>query len=198
LKVLTTILRQVPCRSVKVVAFNLDTQKEVYSENLLDVAGYTELARALRRVNTSVVSYPSLRSAARQDFLLAMVQKETTTTEPPNAVVFIGSAAHFADKPPTWKAEPVDRKLPPFFYFERFAHSSLGKRRSPSPRMKDQEPRTQSVLARLVVQVHSGPPSISQLRTAGFSSFDDCVRFCATPTLTVPGACCVDLLLPAT
>jgi hypothetical protein len=121
LNVLATILRQVPCRSVKVVAFNLDTQKDVFSEDHLDGPGFTELARALRDVNTGVVSYPSLRPCAWQDFLLAVVQNEASAPDPPDAVVFIGAATHFVDKPTTQKVEPVDRKLPLFFYLEYFA-----------------------------------------------------------------------------
>ena len=99
--------------------FNLDEQNEIFREERFDAAGFIELSGALTNVNSSVVSYRSLRYSAWQNFLVGLARDETTAHEPPDAVVFIGTATHFVENP-TQKAERVDRKVP-FFYFEYFA-----------------------------------------------------------------------------
>ena len=120
MKVLGTILREGPCRSVKVVAFNLDEQNEIFREDNFDAGGYAELGIALRKLQSSAMSYQSLEPSAWQKFLVGLTEKEITASDRPDAVVFIGTPTHFVEKPPAPKTAPSGRTMP-IFYFEYFA-----------------------------------------------------------------------------
>jgi hypothetical protein len=120
MKVLGTILREVRCRSVKVVAFNLDEQNEIFREDNFDSGGYAELGIALRKLQSSTVSYRFLEPSAWQKFLVGLTEKQIAAADRPDAVVFIGTPTHFVQKPPAPQPAPSGRRVS-IFYFEYFA-----------------------------------------------------------------------------
>jgi hypothetical protein len=99
LSVLSTVLRNVPCRSVQVVAFNLDQQLEVFRADHFTPSGFVDLASSLRDFQSAMVPVGALRSSAWREFLLEMTKREVTAKEPPDALIFIGVPSHFVDAP---------------------------------------------------------------------------------------------------
>lgn len=99
LSVLSAILRNVPCRSVKVVAFNLDRQLEVFRADHFTPAGFNGLAQSLRDFQSAAVPVNSLRPSAWREFLTELTKREVGAKEPPDALVFIGVPSHFVDAP---------------------------------------------------------------------------------------------------
>lgn len=118
LKVLATLLNQVPPRSVKLVAFNLDEQKEVFRRQNFSAPDFSELASTLKNLQLASVPYQALQHSGWQKFLIAFANEENHAAEPPDAVIFIGASTHFLDKPFQQKIT-MDHALP-FFYFEYY------------------------------------------------------------------------------
>jgi hypothetical protein len=118
LKVLATVLGQVPCRSVKLVAFNLDERKEVFRRENFSSSDFVELARTLKNLQLASIPYQALRRSGWQKFLVGFASDENNAAERPDAVVFIGASTHFLEKPFQQKIS-TERALP-FFYFEYY------------------------------------------------------------------------------
>jgi hypothetical protein len=118
LKVLSTLLTQVPCRSVKLVAFNLDQQKEVFRRENFSAPDFTELASALKNLQLASLPYQALQHSGWQRFLIGLASAENNSEDPPDVVVFIGASTHFLEKPYQQKFN-AGHTLP-FFYFEYY------------------------------------------------------------------------------
>jgi len=115
--VLGAILRAVRCRSVKVVAFNLDEQREIFHDDLFEPTGFATLAQALRDFTSVKVPAESLKSLAWLDFLVGLARGEMKAPEPPDAVIFVGPPSHFVGNEPLQAGISSARK-PLFFDFE--------------------------------------------------------------------------------
>ena len=115
LQALASLLRQAPCQSVQLIAFNLDQQREIFRRQKFDSGAFYELAIALKNTEQATIPYQALQRGSVRRFLLQLVQEQTSAQHPPDAVVFLGPATHFDERaqlPPDW--QPRSR----FFYFE--------------------------------------------------------------------------------
>lgn len=114
LQSLSSLLRQVPCASVRVRAFNLDQQRELFRQDRFDDAGFIKLEDALQNLELGTVSYQVLQHRKGwADMLLSYAKEELTAAEPSNVTIFLGPRTH---------------------YFEGTARSSVPLRETPSPR----------------------------------------------------------------
>ena len=95
LQSLTSLLGQAPWREVRVIAFSLDQVAEIFRQERFDGDGFTRLSKALEHMQTATVPYQALQKHAWEEFLIELVQKETSAKEAPDAVVFVGPAARF-------------------------------------------------------------------------------------------------------
>lgn len=122
LQTLVSLLKHVPCRSVKVVAFNLDQQSEVFRHESLDPSGFDTLVGRLENLQLATVPLQALSRTAWSKFLVSLVQEQVSSNNPADAVVFVGSNMHFADKvvTPLRLNESTLSQLPRFFYFEYY------------------------------------------------------------------------------
>jgi len=135
-QLLDSLLKQVPCQSVNIVAFNLDQQVEIFRQENFDAAGAAELANALEGHQTATISLHALEPGRWLDFLLRITREQNSTDTPSDAVVFIGTNTHFSQKPPKDFADSQPPVGPHFFYFEFYGF------RTPFPDTLDYVTRT--------------------------------------------------------
>lgn len=103
LSMLNTVLEQLPCRSLRIVAFNLDQQGELFRRDGFTLDEWGNLEAALKGTELSTIDYRNLRPLSEQEFVTHLVEQEIS--EPVDAVVIIGRRTHFLGKtPPELKA----------------------------------------------------------------------------------------------
>lgn len=112
---LTSLLKHLPCRSVRVVAFNLDQQQEVFRQDRFDSEGFRKLATTLETFKPATIPYQALQRGRWLKFLGRLAQEQASASDPSDAVVFLGPTTHFDKEVPM---EPLERTSSPFFYFE--------------------------------------------------------------------------------
>ena len=98
LTLVKTILERVPCRFLRIVAFNLDHQVELFDRDGFTADGWGDLEAALKNVQLSTIDYHTLNAGSEPDFLTHLVEKEISA--PADAVVLVGRRTHFFSKTP--------------------------------------------------------------------------------------------------
>jgi hypothetical protein len=124
LESLYSLLRQVPFKSVRLVAFSLDQQREIYRRDSFDGTAFAPLSHALREMETATISVQALKSHSSTLFLSTLANQELAADNSPDAIIFLGPNSRVdaeigADWLPAWKSGS-----PPFFYFEYFRGGS--------------------------------------------------------------------------
>jgi hypothetical protein len=98
-------------------AFNLDQQVEIFRQDEFDAAGYTKLAESLDHLRLEIVPESILEKPKGYAALLAnMVNAEFRSSEPADAVIFLGSQSRFTEKMPDAMLDRAGRPHPHFFY----------------------------------------------------------------------------------
>jgi hypothetical protein len=115
LQALASLLREVPCQSVQIVAFNLTQQREIFRQEKFDAEGFAKLATALKHLELASLPYQTLLRGSVSDFLLRLAQEQTSGKNPSDAVVFLGPLTVVDQNPLIQVPEPAS---PHFFYFE--------------------------------------------------------------------------------
>lgn len=117
LECIYSLLRQVPYKSVRLIAFNLDQQREIFRHDPFDDAAFLDLSRVLREIETATVSVQALKNRNSPEFLTSLANQELSAVGSSDAVIFLGPNsridAHTRPELLTRKADS-----PPFFYFE--------------------------------------------------------------------------------
>jgi hypothetical protein len=120
---LSSLLRQLPLASVRIVAFNLDQQQEVYRDEDFDRYGIGALAEALTKLELGSVSYQVLqRDRGWAELLRRLLREETGRAKPSDAVIFLGPAQRFRSSAEVADMTPVEPSIP-VFYFEYSPHA---------------------------------------------------------------------------
>jgi hypothetical protein len=159
------LMQETAARSVRIVAFNLEQQKELFRNENFTFAALPDLARSLGAVQPVTVDYSSLQNHANTaDFMQTLVLRELEASAPADAVVFLGPRSIYRDKPRvTW--EPPHQLRTRFFYLllDRLRYSngiSVGNLQMPpfrgAPVMQDLAP----IPWRENVGPNNGPDSI--------------------------------------
>jgi len=118
---LDSLLTQLPCKSVRLVAFELDRQLQFFRSESLDPGGFLELQRSLQRINYASISYKALMKDSWRKFLVDLVQTESARSEPPDAIIFLGAwGSHEWDKLPEATTREIEVSNAHVFYFELF------------------------------------------------------------------------------
>ncbi len=118
LECIYTLLREIPYKSVRLIAFNLDQQREIYRTDRFDNAAFMSLSHALHQMETATVSVQALMQRNSPRFLLSETNQELSEPEPSQAVIYLSPGLR-ADIPlgaDLLAGEASAR--PPFFYFE--------------------------------------------------------------------------------
>jgi hypothetical protein len=117
----SSVLREIPSDSVRVVAFNLDQQEEIFRDNNFDRSGLAQLSHALRKVELGSISYHKLSQPQGWSEMLTRLSKdELEAEEPADAVIFLGPAARLSEKIPKETLTLPKGKKTRFYYLEYF------------------------------------------------------------------------------
>lgn len=115
---LAALLERLPAHSVRLVVFNLDQQKELYRRDGFTLAALDQVEQAMNELELNAVDYHVLQKPRGYiDLLADIVERERRDSNPSDAVVFLGPAARYEDKPPR---APWDKPaaVPHFFDFQ--------------------------------------------------------------------------------
>jgi hypothetical protein len=114
----SSVLERVPTTNVRLVAFNLDQQRELYRKDGFRLTDLPAVADAMTHMELGLVDAKVLQNRrGHVETLAGLVNTELTDGTPSDAVVFLGPLSRFADKVPAETMErPADR--PQFFFFQ--------------------------------------------------------------------------------
>jgi len=119
LSTLSSVIAQVDCQSVRLVAFNLEQQKEIYREDHFDESGFDKLAQAMRSLELAAISYQTLQNREGPlDVLARLANLERTETHPSDLAIFLGPQSRFYQKIHPVFLQPATEGNPQFFYLE--------------------------------------------------------------------------------
>jgi hypothetical protein len=122
---LRSTLRQLPIASVRLVAFNLDQQRELIREDNLDPSGLERLRQALASFDLGTISYQMLQHETGWiDFLNRLIHDEAERTPHSDALIFLGPAQRY--RPPLDPEKFSMTSLPePCFYLKYSPHAGF-------------------------------------------------------------------------
>ncbi|HYW47335.1 MAG TPA: hypothetical protein VE959_30990 [Bryobacteraceae bacterium] len=116
---LSALLERVPVRSVRVVVFSLEQQKELYRQDRFVPRQLERVARSMDALQLDLVDYRVLQNrTGHLDLLADMVNRELKEPEPSDVVLFLGPLARYSDKVPAEELEKPPAATPRFFYFQ--------------------------------------------------------------------------------
>jgi hypothetical protein len=117
---LSSLLRELPCKSVRLVAFNLDQQREVYrSRQFRGGDEFQALEKAMQQLELGTVSYHLLQQQQGwAQMLWRLTSLESKDDDPPDAVIILGPATRTHMKVDKAELAPREFRNPQFFYFE--------------------------------------------------------------------------------
>lgn len=123
LQTLSSLLEQTPCRSVRVIAFNLGQERQIFDQDRFNDSGFVRLSRTLSGLSLGTISYHAIEQGAGGHFIASLVNRETGGANPPDAVVILGPKLlplrRLARQPePATKSEGAR-----LFYFQYFPNS---------------------------------------------------------------------------
>jgi hypothetical protein len=119
LQILSSLLQQVPCRSVRLVAFNLDQGRVIYRADPFEPPDFARLERAFNGLNLGIVSVQTLQRRNDWAKMLATLANQQLTAQPlPDAVIILGRSFRRMRKVPREMLVLPDAGMPRFFYFE--------------------------------------------------------------------------------
>ena len=106
---LAALLEQLPVRSVRLILFNLDQQKELFRQDVLTTQGLGDAVQSLNTLELGVVDYRTLGNRGGHiDLLADLVSGELRARPPSELVIFLGPSSRYSDKlPPEVLAKPA-------------------------------------------------------------------------------------------
>jgi hypothetical protein len=108
---------------VNLVAFNLDEQQQVLSLDKFDADGFSKLERALEQIDFATIPYQALKKGSWTSFLVGLAQRESSSKEPPDDIIFLGAGgSHAWEKLPRDMTRDIEISKAHFFYFELFPY----------------------------------------------------------------------------
>jgi hypothetical protein len=130
LQSLSSLLKQIPCASVRLRAFNLDQQRELFRQDSFDDAGFGKLADSLRNLELGTISYQVLqRRSDGPSMLWDYANQELTAADPSDAVIILGPHTRHIEEIPRGVLKQRETRNPQFVYFDYFPlGSQLGER----------------------------------------------------------------------
>jgi len=116
---LASLLESVPARTVRLVIFNLDQQKELFRRDVFTPDDFDQASQSLSGLQLQLVDYSVLKDAKGHIHLLAdLMNEQLTAPDPSDAVIFLGPATRYFDKLPQASLEEPPAAPPRFFYLQ--------------------------------------------------------------------------------
>jgi hypothetical protein len=90
---LTSLLERLPLRSVRLVLFNLEQQREIYRDENFEPSRFGRVAQALTTLELGTVAYDVIKNRTGHIDLLADMMEDARKNDQSDAVVFPRSQA---------------------------------------------------------------------------------------------------------
>jgi len=125
---LSSLLERVPTKSLRLVVFNLEQQKEIFRRDVFTADSLDQVTQSLNELELGSVDYAVLKNRRGHiDLLADLMNQELDAEEPSDEVVFLGPRTRFSDKVPQTAVEKPRGAGPRFFYLQlRPFYGSLG------------------------------------------------------------------------
>ena len=108
-----------PARSVRLVLFNLDQQRELYRKEGFLLRNMAEVSQAMINIELGMVDFQVLQNKrGHVDLLADLVNREMATQPPSDVVVFLGPMARHFERMPQESLEKPAGHGPQFYYFQ--------------------------------------------------------------------------------
>lgn len=117
---LSALLERLPASSIRLVAFSLDHQKEMFRQDNFSLRAMGQLARAINETDLGTVDFKVLANRRGHiDMMAKLLNAEINDPNPSDVVVVFGPPSQFYDQVPK---EAVDRPAngSPRFFFLRY------------------------------------------------------------------------------
>lgn len=119
LTMVSAALERIPARRVRLVAFSLDQQREIFRRDSLAPGDLHDLARELQGVELGTVDYHVLQNRnGYRDLLSKLVEQEAAASPPSDTVLFLGPAVRYLDKMPAGSLPQPGESGPRFYYLQ--------------------------------------------------------------------------------
>jgi len=116
---LSSLLDRLPARSVRLIVFNLDQQRELYRDENFVRQSMDRVAQSIDGIELGKVQYDVLRNRSGHiDLLSELIRTELTAEAPSDVVLFMGPMSRFTDKVPSDELERPANGGPRFFYLQ--------------------------------------------------------------------------------
>jgi hypothetical protein len=129
----TAVLEHVPATSVRLVAFNLDQQREMFRKDGFALNDLPAVADAMTRVELGLVDVKVLQNRhGHLETINTLVNSELASESPSDAVIFLGPTSRFGEKP---AADDLKRIAggPQFLFFQLAPAFRGGRGGPPAP-----------------------------------------------------------------
>ena len=121
LESLSSLLKEVPCASVRLRAFNLDQQHEIFRQDQFDEASFAKLEVSLQNLELGTVSARVLQQPQGWfEMLLNYAHEEVIAADPSDFVVFLGPRTRYLQGIPRARLPGRETPKPHFYYLEFF------------------------------------------------------------------------------
>lgn len=115
----SSLLERVPVRSVRLVMFNLDQQRELYRKDEFGLRDMGQVYQAMANIELGLVDFQVLQhKKGHVDLLTDMVNREIADPQPSDVVLFLGPTARFSDRVPPESLEKTAGHSTQFLYFQ--------------------------------------------------------------------------------
>ena len=118
---LNSLLRGVRPSTVRLIAFNLEQQREVFHEEVFGREQFAQLGQALKNLELGTISYRTLQAQGGwAELLTSLIHKEARGSRPSDAVVFLGPNVRNLNKIPRELLSSCESLNSRIFYLEFF------------------------------------------------------------------------------
>jgi hypothetical protein len=115
----SSLLERVPTRSVRLVLFNLDQQKELYRKEGFLLQDMAKVSQTMTGIELGLVDFHVLQNKRGQvDLLTDLVNREIEAQPPSDVVLFLGPQTRSFDRVPPASLEKPPGHGPEFYYFQ--------------------------------------------------------------------------------
>jgi hypothetical protein len=114
-----SLLERVPSRSVRLVLFNLDQQKELYRKEDFILRDMAQVSQAMATIELGLIDYQTLQNRhGTVDLIADLVNRELAAQPRSDVVLFLGPRPRQFDRMPQSSLERPAGRAPQFYYFQ--------------------------------------------------------------------------------
>jgi hypothetical protein len=114
---LRRLLDRLPTKSVRVVAFSLEEQKEIFRADSFRPSDVMRIADAIAITPQTTVDINLLKNPnGHVDFLAGLIRRELDALDPADTVIFVGPSSRYFDRLPADALPPARQRHARIFY----------------------------------------------------------------------------------